>query len=265
MKAFVGLRGYCIPFRQVALADGAYEFVEPGAFDRQVAGHHRAFINYRDHEAPPLARPLTLFADAYGLGFSVSVSADDWSRMRWGVTKSGETNFCSVGFADWQVENLIHDGQPYRRVTAATIEHVTITGPSAVYAGTGVWPAEVNGDMPPRLAALAARWEIGWQAHRARRERERVAWRAARSKAQSAVTDLSAFRRRLVAHGRDLRDRIMDRVATNPNVQVAIGLPDYAKTPDRVLALLMKSAAPTAPAWGARSSSVERRGENGRC
>jgi hypothetical protein len=72
-----------------------------------------------------------------------------------------DCQFCSVNVIDEQVElERLAGGERTTRITWAKIDHVTICA-SPVYSGTGIWPADVVGELPPRVAQLAARWEAG--------------------------------------------------------------------------------------------------------
>lgn len=160
MANSVEIRGYAIPFLQAARCNGQIEFVDPRAFNSMLQRHHDTFLNFHSHDAEPLCRGVTLFADDYGLGFSANLPSATWDAIRWFVT--GTCEYASVSLVVEQTErDYLPDGKPAGRIVKATIEHVTITD-RPVYAGTGVWPAVVVGAMPPRLARLAQSWERGF-------------------------------------------------------------------------------------------------------
>jgi hypothetical protein len=103
-----------------------------------------------------------LRADAYGLRFSAFVAQREWLSIRTAVLCDSYF-FCSVFFSTIQHEQLQIDGLQYSAIIQGSIEHITITA-DPVYTGSGIWPAEADGPLPPHLANLATHWNAGERA-----------------------------------------------------------------------------------------------------
>jgi hypothetical protein len=170
---FVSLRGYALQFMEVGELGGELSYFDHGAFNIETNGS--VYLNFRTHDAPPIARSIDVFADDYGLGFLASVPATTWDSIRPAMTMRDGTQYCS-GLFDIEKSELIKlaDGRPCKRITRARLRHVTICS-VAVFRGGACWPAEVVGELPPRLADLNAKWIGGRQATIARRAKPAVA------------------------------------------------------------------------------------------
>jgi phage head maturation protease len=168
VTAFASIAGYAVPFNQVEPRGDLFEVFDPHAFDAMLNRGNNVFLNFGDHDAPPIARPLTLFVDHYGLGWITAVSTKVWAGICWAVTR-GAVQFCSIGTTSEEVARERVDGRTVNRVVRAHVEHITLTA-MPVYRGTGVWPCAVLGDCPPRIDALQARWQRGFDAWRRRQQ-----------------------------------------------------------------------------------------------
>lgn len=211
MASFVTLRGYAAPFLQAERCSGRLEYIEPGAFDAMLTGPHNVFLNFAVHDAEPLARQISFHIDDYGLGFSVAISKSLWNELRpWII---GGYEFASINIVDESADLVRHDDTIYRRIKRARIDHVTITNDRAVYKGTGIWPAKVVGEMPPRLARLATNWDAGRCAFMARKKAA-DADAAKRRKAQSREARLAAYLAPRQQHYAQVRQRVESAVAS---------------------------------------------------
>jgi hypothetical protein len=202
--SLVEIRGYATRFLEAERFDTGLEFFEATSFDDQIARNDSVFLNFDDHDAPSICRPLQMFADEFGLGFSGWIQAAKWKSIRpWVLTTH---NFASVNIvieaSNWELLN----GERCRRITKARCDHVTISDEQAVYKGTGVWPADVVGDMPLRLARLATEWERGRAQSRpiidalrrgAAQKRSRIASSTSRPIEASRMKQLAAFRTKM--------------------------------------------------------------------
>jgi phage head maturation protease len=111
-----------------------------------------AFARTKDHS-------LTLFQDRYGLGFEARMSTG--TPGVFGIARAiarGDTTRASVNFTDMDCTTRHEADARHRRVTRARIDHIAIVS-QAAYEGTAVWLADSDiRDLPPRIAALQARW-----------------------------------------------------------------------------------------------------------
>src|SRR4051812_31603612 len=150
------VRGYAAPFLQVQKAHGRHEFFDPQAFDQMLTASEEqqpVFLNFGDHDEPPICSGVTLFTDDYGLGFTAAIPAESWRAIKPYIV--GNCQYASVNVTDEKSQpDRDSDGGYCRRIISATIDHITLCA-NPVYIGTGVWPRDVVGAMPPRLARLA--------------------------------------------------------------------------------------------------------------
>jgi hypothetical protein len=197
---FVSLRGYALKWLDIGYVKGIPEYFDFGSINPATNGP--VYLNFGEHSAPSICNPVDLHVDDYGLGFLASISELNWLRIKRDVLRGG-AQFAS-GLFRFDKEDTVElaSGERCRRFVKARIEHITITDCSAVYKGTGVWPAKVVGEMPPRLAELNARWEAGradWLARqhivRARRNAKPAQVAAQMTRASAALVELKAARR----------------------------------------------------------------------
>lgn len=189
MSDRIELRGYAIVFDVACSVGNMLEFADRRSFAGPLARRARPFLTFGSHSAEPFGQIDELFRDDFGLGFRASIAETAWRSIRWQMCSSDQQSAmsrCSIYMTDLQHERIVADGRVFHRIAKAGIQHVAIVGADAVYPDTGIWPAEVVGNLPPRLARLADKWETGFAAHR-------HAERGARAKA------LAATRARLAA------------------------------------------------------------------
>jgi phage head maturation protease len=166
----IRIRGYAAVFEQVIEFAGAREYVARDAFADFLRSGAAVAINFGEHDRPYLGKATLLFADDYGLGFEATLDCSAPECM--GVPRSicRGVDFASVNLGSFDRPAVNLGGEWIYRISAATIDHVTLTS-CAAYAGTAVWLADVPvDDAPPRIRSASARWETGY-----------VAWRRARS------------------------------------------------------------------------------------
>jgi len=84
MDNSITLRGYALPWREIAMCGSRREYFEVNAINPETNGP--VFLNYGAHSAPAISRALSLFSDPYGLGFTARVSWESWRGMS-GVTR----------------------------------------------------------------------------------------------------------------------------------------------------------------------------------
>jgi hypothetical protein len=157
--AFINLHGYAAKFCcQVERADRV-EFFDPGCFDEHFvnAAANTVFLNYGCHDSEPICSRIGLWKDSYGLGFVASVPQARWYGIRPGVMS--DASFCSINVVDGEAFPIRLNGEIVHHIVRARIDHVCLC--ALPVSGTGVWPAQFDGTMPPRLARLAARWAVG--------------------------------------------------------------------------------------------------------
>jgi len=160
VDAWIKLHGYAVPFLQIGGCGGRDECFEPGAFDAMLASSHRAFLCFGDHDAPSICSPVSFHCDQYGLGFAATVSAVTWKSIKQDVVSGGH-QYASIQTTDEHVENVcLPDGSPCVSIVRARIDHVVITSMLVYRQGTGIWPAD-GGELNPRLARLACKWNAG--------------------------------------------------------------------------------------------------------
>lgn len=150
----VALRGFAATYNQIGFLDDNAETIAPRAFRNLLsARHNTVFINWRDHDEPPIARGVEFFnVQDYGLGFRVEVSDRVWQNIRSGL-------MCDVQRCSVMMTNV--EREPANpRIIAADVEHVTLCS-KAAFAGTGVWAEHLLDELPPRLHSLNERWEKG--------------------------------------------------------------------------------------------------------
>jgi phage head maturation protease len=138
----IRIQGYALPWDKPAYVDDLEETVAPGAVSaepvRNVAllvGDHvdvgrRVYANTRTFR-----RNLTLFVDAYGLGFNAWL--DDEQAPDRGVAealRNGSVTQCSVNFINMS-------RQATGRIVHAQIDHIALVEEGA-YADTGCWLAD---------------------------------------------------------------------------------------------------------------------------
>jgi len=161
VSPFISLRGFAIPYGQVESCGGRREFVTAATFQNPLARIRQAFLNFGYHDADAICTPVTFFSCPYGLAFSASVSDEIWREIRGYLV--GTYQFCSVQMDERQAfYERAPDGRCAVHIREASVEHVTITD-RPIYSGTGIWPAPgvLFCDLPPRLAALNAKFERG--------------------------------------------------------------------------------------------------------
>jgi hypothetical protein len=156
---FVSLRGYALKWLDIGYVNGIPEYFDFGSIDP--ATNCPVYLNFREHSAPSICNPVDIFTDSYGLGFLASISELNWLKIKRDVLRGGAQFASGMFHFDEEGEVELANGERCRRFVKAKIQHITIMDHSAVYKGTGVWPAEVVGEMPPRLAELNGRWEVG--------------------------------------------------------------------------------------------------------
>jgi hypothetical protein len=184
------VRGYATTFNQVGIVGKEFEQFLPRAFDRLLASTPRIDLRWSEHErsAPQLASTaegtLSLFADAYGLGFEALLDVDDLDNIgRLGaiVRRENPMAFCSVGGLIINNKRSLSAGSYL--ITDATIEHITICDRTAVYQGSAVWAAGPLDLAPSKIQSLAARWATG----RAEWKRKLAAQQQSAQSSKSAV------------------------------------------------------------------------------
>lgn len=110
------LEGYFAVFgSRYELWDGAYETIEPGAFDGATGGDVRALIN---HDSTfvlgrTLSGTLRLRVDERGLWGSVTINQADQDAMNlYERVKRGDVSQCSFGFDILEQEVEYEEGRP---------------------------------------------------------------------------------------------------------------------------------------------------------
>jgi hypothetical protein len=172
----VNLKGYAIVFGTACRVGSMWEYADADSFRSALARQPRPFLTYGSHDAEPIGQIDEMFADDFGLGFSASIAEPIWRAIRWQLCQSDQRvamSFCSISMTGLQHERVAGNGRVYHRIAKAGIDHICITDQSAVYP-TGIWPAEVHGNMPRRLARLADSWDRGHVAHREAERRARA-------------------------------------------------------------------------------------------
>jgi HK97 family phage prohead protease len=165
----LALAGYAAPFGQVAQVDGAYEFINPRAFDAFLAKRPAVYVAIGSHSEPAAAWCSEIRADSYGLAFAVEGGFRQTAALHYAIARQRFTR-CSVNLTRFAVRAAMRDGRECREIVEAEIDHIAICDRPA-YANTGIWPASgvAAGDLDPRCAALAARWAGGRATAEARR------------------------------------------------------------------------------------------------
>lgn len=168
----VELRGYAIPFNRASPVGEVFEYADQESFAAYVAGRAKPSLNFREHDGETIGRIEELFIDDFGLGFRATISQTTWDDIKWLVCcrdQQHSLSYCSVFLSNLKTERAMfnNDDRVFRRISAASIDHITICDRTAVYQDTGVWPAQIVGTMPPRLALMAERWARGYGLHRA--------------------------------------------------------------------------------------------------
>lgn len=110
------LEGYFAVFgSRYELWEGAYETIEPGAFDGETGGDVRALIN---HDSTlvlgrTLSGSLRLRVDERGLWGSITINQADQDAMNlYERVKRGDVSQCSFGFDILEQEMEYEDGEP---------------------------------------------------------------------------------------------------------------------------------------------------------
>lgn len=155
------LAGYACPFNRSAFVDGVREVIAPDAFSQMLARNAMTGLVFGWHGGGVLA-VAQLFADRYGLGFSALLDVERKDcRQYLAKVAGGEWSYCSVEFTKIEYEAVeIGDGQYLRRVTAAELNHVCVTGGNAVYRDTAVWIDDLPW-LPADIQQLRTRHMIG--------------------------------------------------------------------------------------------------------
>lgn len=179
MTDILKIRGYAVPFGQMVPTDDAYETWEeiaPSAFDNMFSSPLSVDLRWSHHDegAPRLASTgratLSLFKDAYGVGFEAKMDMRDQDavgRVQNIVCRDDPMAFASIGgfrIEQKQTKKLC-GGLVGTFVTKGIFDHITITN-RPVYRGTGVWPDVPLDQAPSRIWSLADRWADGreeWQ------------------------------------------------------------------------------------------------------
>jgi hypothetical protein len=215
MTNLTRLRGYCIPFGTACRVGPMMEYADAESFSSFLARRARPYLTFGQHDAEPIGGITEIFADGFGLGFRATISDEVWRQIRWQMCRSDQreaSSYCSIYMTGLEHERLVSDGRVYHRIKKADIQHVAISDMSVVYQDTGIWPVEVTGEMPPRLARLAVHWDRGYAAHQEIESKTRAAELAA-TKARLAakknttkpglpadrMATFEAFRQRLAA------------------------------------------------------------------
>ena len=125
------IEGYFAVFgSRYELWDGAYETIEPGAFDGQTNGDVRALVN---HDTTLVlgrttAGTLSLRIDERGLWGSVTINQQDQDAMNlYERVKRGDVNQCSFGFDILDQDVEYKDGVPtVWRIKAVKLYEVSV-------------------------------------------------------------------------------------------------------------------------------------------
>ncbi len=165
MMSEVHVRGYAMVYEAAERVGAGLECFARGAFSSTLRAPYTAagiYLTLDRHDASPMRVPLTLFSDSYGLGFGAVLSDGVWRHVGAAVVAGYG---CSVQFDALEAMKAeLEDGTPCARVLRARLAHITLTD-QPFYRNTAVWLAPTSliaGDrLPPRLAALNARWERG--------------------------------------------------------------------------------------------------------
>ena len=170
------LRGYALPFDQLAAAsgdDGAeFEQVLEGAFDDMLVRKKPVVLQFASHgRVPAIAKTadgtLTLFSDQHGLGLEAFTGErlDIEGQL---AIRQGNVSGASINFTKTVAE--VGRGET-RYISQAEIDHITITSQPA-YRQTAVWPVGANLERAPnRIWDAAANWEKGWAEFQAAKKR----------------------------------------------------------------------------------------------
>jgi HK97 family phage prohead protease len=194
--AAVRIRGYAAVFNQVIDFGGELEYVARDAFDGLLGSGAAVALNYGTHDAPMIGRTTSLFADAFGLAFEAEIN---WSAAIGGLCR--DVDGVSVCFAksDRTVDYFDEDGREVYRISAASLDHMTLTAIPA-YRATSVFLADMPLDRARFcIQAAAARWNAShaaWcqaRATAAARAAQSVA--AAKSRSERSLSALLAARR----------------------------------------------------------------------
>lgn len=125
------IEGYFAVFgSRYELWDGAYETIEPGAFDGQTNGDVRALVN---HDTTLVlgrttAGTLSMRVDERGLWGSITINQQDQDAMNlYERVKRGDVNQCSFGFDILEQDVEYNDGVPtVWRIKAVKLYEVSV-------------------------------------------------------------------------------------------------------------------------------------------
>jgi Caudovirus prohead serine protease len=173
------IRGYAVPFSQSTLYGEEQLLVAPGAFDRMLAGPLPAIdLRWGGHgdDAEIVAHSrdgeLTLFSDAYGLGFSCRLDRCHLPKIAQ-VTAAGASpaDRCSANIlVDDELTETRKGVQPLRTIKRASIDHIAIGLRHAAFAGTAIWIPDCGMENAPwRIQKIAGMWNAGHAAYIAKR------------------------------------------------------------------------------------------------
>lgn len=157
----VHVAGYACVWGSTYPVKGAWERIEPGAFDLSAA----PVVTFEHDRARPMAgaRHLSVWQDDFGLGFRFPVNAVVSPFWLMQSIRSGEFRSASVGLQVTKIDARHEGGRLVDIVQRATLLDVglCLTG-TAANPATGVWlDTEEVDDLPAELRHLRAHWRHG--------------------------------------------------------------------------------------------------------